>query len=256
MDQLDAYIPVHPKDIPTLGRCLSSVMRYVRPKVGTITIIAKTLSPELEGILKSHRALFLSEDEVVRDLKRADIPEIRVREIYLSGWYYQQFIKLGIAEITNVDYFLIIDADTVFLRPIQLLSGNAVRFVRGKQFHEPYFRTHERLFGYKPDRQASYMSNYMLYRTAFVRELLHEIEQRSGKRWHQAILQTLDTEGKFSFAEQEAYAYYVSRKHPETIESAPDSYLDASIRFYPLHPILSQLLRFKYSSITYHNYKR
>lgn len=138
-----------------------------------------------------------------------------------AGWYYQQFLKFAFHKVSNSDrHYLIWDADTVLLRPIQLIDaeGRAI-YTKANEHHSPYFQTFERLFGFPARREFSFISQHQVIDKAILREMLAEIEDRnpSSQNWARAIMNNLQGEGSNLFSEYETYGHYAKSKHPNSM---------------------------------------
>lgn len=142
-----------------------------------------------------------------------------------TGWYLQQFIKLGISRICNDDFYLVWDGDTVPLNPIDFFDRNGHPFFNLKrEYFSAYFKTLETLFGIKKSRRESFISEHMLFKTDIVREMLSKIEgnpEISGENFWQKILAAADlhhfdmikTDQRF-FSEFETYGTYAEHFYP------------------------------------------
>ena len=135
-----------------------------------------------------------------------------------SGWYLQQFAKLGFARVANEAHYIIWDADTVALGPIEMVRNGRTQMVIAKEFHKPYFETYERLFLTKPPLRASAISQYMRINTGCAKEMLDKIEQTHGRDWIDAILSVLPLKCSSEFSEYETYANYIHLEHPQEAE--------------------------------------
>ena len=135
-----------------------------------------------------------------------------------SGWYLQQFVKLGFARLASEAHYLIWDADTVALGPIEMVRNGRTQMVIAKERHQPYFETYERLFLIKPQLRVSAISQYMRIATVFAREMLDKIEQTHGRDWIEAVLSVLPLKCASEFSEYETYANYIHLEHPQEVE--------------------------------------
>ncbi|RYD83007.1 MAG: hypothetical protein EOP84_08555 [Verrucomicrobiaceae bacterium] len=135
-----------------------------------------------------------------------------------AGWYFQQFLKYGFHTVSNDDvHFLIWDADTVLLRPVEFfdISGRPI-YTRAEERHPPYFETFKELFGVEMTQEFSFISQHQVINKHILREMLALIEQRSdGKSWPWAIMDNLRGSGSNLFSEYETYGHYLKWKHPD-----------------------------------------
>lgn len=158
------------------------------------------------------------------------LPEMTLKELKAmpfpffpqgAGWYFQQFLKFAFVNVSNADeHYLIWDADTVLLRPIEFFdsSGRAL-YTKAKEHHRPYFQTFERLFGTPAAREFSFISQHQVIEKAILRQMLGEIETRypDSRNWAWAIMDNLRGEGSNLFSEYETYGHYAKWKRPETM---------------------------------------
>ena len=86
-------------------------------------------------------------------IEAAKIRTWRVSEFPRSaGWYYQQFLKLSVAENPiSAERYVIWDGDTVPYKRMQLFEDGLPCFsLHQKEYHLPYFETNRRLIGIEP----------------------------------------------------------------------------------------------------------
>lgn len=150
----------------------------------------------------------------LRDLPLAFFPQG-------AGWYFQQFLKFAFAEVSNSDeHYLIWDADTVLLKPIDLFdSEGRPYYTKAAEHHRPYFETFEQLLGVSAVREFSFISQHQIIHKPTLRQMLGEIETRNpdARNWAWAIMQNLRGEGSNLFSEYETYGHYAKWKRPESM---------------------------------------
>jgi hypothetical protein len=186
------------------------------------------------------------------------MPSLKWNNEDRSGWYFQQLVKWAARKLSRTADYLVIDSDTILCRPFEVRRSGKYVLRRSGQHHEDYFRTFEKLLGYRPVRQPSFIVNYMVFSVSLVDQLITAIEDRvAGKRWHQIILQMIDRSVLSSFSEFETYGYYLSRFHPQCFVSDTERNLVLPPERLP-HVWCDRLVaRLKgYDSISYHNYRR
>lgn len=254
--QIDVFIPAHPKDYRVLPNAIRSIRDFITPSVHSITVIARELSPDLDTALRATGSRFLHEDEIIPNLKRSDVAPIIHKGEDRSGWYFQQFLKWGLADLASQEHYLVVDADVLFIKDTPLFAAPKVIHYRTLQHHATYFETYNRLFGYRPPRDKSFIANFMTLNSNIIREITSTIKRRTGRIWHDAILESIDRNILSSFSEYETYGYYVSRFHPDTFASQRDATLNLRACVYPLHDVIMRLARVRFRSIAYHNYRR
>lgn len=137
-----------------------------------------------------------------------------------AGWYFQQFLKYAFIDVSNEDeYYLIWDADTVLLKPIDFFTpeGKPI-YTTAAEHHLPYFETYQALFGNKANREFSFISQHQVICKRILREMLTEIESRNpaSKGWAWAIMDNLCGHGSNLFSEYETYGHYLKANHPDS----------------------------------------
>ena len=143
-----------------------------------------------------------------------------------AGWYLQQFLKLGIAKICSDEYYLVWDADTIPLNKIDFFDKSGKPFFNLKrEYFEAYFRTIKNIFGLKKQKNESFISEHMLFKTSVVLEMLEKIESNKklyGNSFWQKILTAsnllhkdfIKTDQRF-FSEFETYGTYCTAFYPD-----------------------------------------
>jgi len=132
------------------------------------------------------------------------------------GWYYQQLLKLAIVAKAPFDRVLILDADTVVLREIDIAPNE---FFTSKERHRPYFQHFKALFNVNPPFKSSAITNFMWFGSKALREMLSEIEELHQKPWWMAIIHVANPiahDGAFS--EYETYANWYALRHGPHVE--------------------------------------
>jgi hypothetical protein len=135
-----------------------------------------------------------------------------------ANWYYQQFLKLSVAENPmSEDRFVIWDGDTIPYRPMRFFDTNGPIFtVHNKEFHLPYFETNARLIGV--DRrllgpQVSAVSQHMPVVKSVMLQMLRAIESEHGLQWPLAVRDALKGRAdKSLFSEYELYFDYARER--------------------------------------------
>lgn len=162
----------------------------------------------------------LDEDEIVEGLTLNKVKSYLISkqaDEKRAGWYFQQFLKLGISKSNIItDLFLIWDADCVALRPISFVSNdNKVLCDTTKEHHEPYFDTIERLIGIKKQVDHSFISEHFVFNKDIASALLDQITNE--KNWWIEILNNIEPSmlSHSGFSEYELYGNYVTKYHPD-----------------------------------------
>lgn len=141
----------------------------------------------------------------------------------ITGWYYQQFLKMQYARMCDDAYYLVWDGDTIPCAKFSMFKdGTDTPYLDMKsEYYRQYFDTMEKLI---PDLhkcfEKSFISEHMLMNSEIMRELLAEIEANqsiAGENFWEKIIHAIDTKRlqENSFSEFETYGTYVAMRHPE-----------------------------------------
>lgn len=198
----DAVIPAAPKDYNKIPHVLRSIDRYL-PDVHTVHVITPdkmkaTYSGRLEVV--SHA------DSEVLDFDRS-------RFAWRPNWVYQQFLKL-FQNVTESDWFIVLDADILFNRVISLFEfGRPIMLLGRDQMHPPYFAFNQKVIGYGKIYPYSFLSECTLYSKAMIREMLETSGYETVGEFLEWAAQIIGPD--CCPAESELYGSYVFKKHPE-----------------------------------------
>ena len=111
-----------------------------------------------------------------------------------TGWYEQQFIKMEYSRICKKDYYLLWDSDTIPIRNINMFDNNKPIFDMRKEHHSPYFNSLNRLIHDLHFSKFSYISEHMLIKTEYMKNLLDIIENNTnlpGKKYWEKLFYQL-----------------------------------------------------------------
>lgn len=138
------------------------------------------------------------------------IPKVR------CGWYYQQFLKMSFCEVCNEDYYMSWDMDTVPLRCIDVFDDGAPVFGTKSEYNPGYFITIENLLGIKKNVESSFISEHMVFKTYYMKELIDSIggSPVKGASYYEKIIEAIDDDYiSLGFSEFETYGTYITDKH-------------------------------------------
>ena len=185
-----------------------------------IVLIGDSIITEL--ILNETSISFIHEDSLVPKKKINDFL-LKMRNISTDriGWYEQQFLKMAYSKICKKDYYLIWDMDTIPIKSYKAFEKNHPFFDMKTEHHIPYFKTIEKLIPGLKFMDRSYISEHMIIKTEFMKNLLVQLELNNklpGNLFWEKILMSIDAQDmNFSgFSEYETYGTYVDSKYPYT----------------------------------------
>lgn len=209
-DEIDVIIPVIPKDLDTLPHCIEGVRKNVSHKIKGIYLVG----PNDERLTKYavDNELHFVNEEGVLGFGPKDIDYTTKDGRNRSGWLFQQFLKLS-GKIGECQNFITIDSDHVLLRPhVFITTEGRFVFYRSEEFNWPYIVENHRLLGKCRVPILSYVAHKMVFNKKILEELKNTLEKRSGEKWTDAILHSLDNRYPSAFSEFELYASFVEKK--------------------------------------------
>ena len=139
----------------------------------------------------------------------------------ITGWHYQQFLKMAYALQCENEYYMTWDGDTIPCRTVNMFQAESGKpyFDLKHEYHEEYFHTMERLLpGMTKVIGRSFISEHMLFRKDIVRGLIRDIEANdnlSGTVFWEKVIDAIALEElqESAFSEFETYGTYVALKH-------------------------------------------
>ncbi|AEI43713.1 DUF6492 family protein [Paenibacillus mucilaginosus] len=202
---IDVLIPAIEKDLHTLPYVIDSIRAFVRHPIGRIYVVSPD-SRRIRALCAKKKCTFVLETRLL-PLTKSRI-RYRSRTWDRSGWLYQQLLKLSGDRVCRRS-FLVVDADTVFIRPHRFRIGGRPVFYCRNWSQPEYFRTYRKLMGRRKTAPRSFVTHYMLFERSKLRSLKKTMEKRHGRPWYKAILKSIDRRKQFGFSEFETYGNYV-----------------------------------------------
>ena len=212
----DVVIPLGPNDEDIINHCIDSVRKYVWD-FRKIYVVAHRLI-ELPGVTVI--------DECIFPFLKGDIQSYIKRGS--AGWYLQKLLKLYSPSVipdihTNV---VVIDADTVFYKPVKFMNERKFLFNMSNHVHQPYFdhmlRLHSSFTKWK--RGVSGIVNIMIINRSIIKEIIDKVEAFHKEPFWKVFMSTLDPEEPSSASEYEIYFHYIMKTYPNRVELRPLQY--------------------------------
>ncbi len=140
----------------------------------------------------------------------------------VTGWYYQQFLKMQYAMNCADEYYLVWDGDTIPCAEFSMFNEELeLPYLDMKrEFHKEYFDTLEMLLpGMRKCIEKSFIAEHMLFRCDIMKRLIKDIEENasiSGRCFWEKIINCIDVSviQNGGFSEFETYGTYVCFKYP------------------------------------------
>ena len=204
---IDILIPAIEKDLGTLPFVIDSVRKQVRHPIGKFMIVSPS-SKKIRQLCAKKGCTFINEQTVLPITKK----NINYRSARWdrSGWLFQQLLKLGGSTLGKQAYYLVIDADTVLIRPHAFKTSDGQTIFYYRKWSQPeYFQTYKKLLGKKAASRTSFVTHYMLFERSKVASLKRAIEARHRTTWYSAIIRSMNKKKQFAFSEFETYGNYL-----------------------------------------------
>ncbi len=139
----------------------------------------------------------------------------------ITGWYYQQFLKMQYAFVCSDKYYMVWDGDTIPCKELIMFQPESGKpYLDLKLEHHPeYFETMSVILpGFRKVIERSFISEHMLFRCDIMKHLISDIEANDnipGTRFWEKIINAIP-ESKIqssAFSEFETYGTYAALKY-------------------------------------------
>lgn len=174
-----------------------------------------------------------------------------------AKWYFQQFLKMAFAkhELCS-DYYLIVDADTIFLKPIEFFNkDNKMNLTIKHNFHDPYFDTLKYLdLPYQKD--INFIAEHMIIKKSIMLEIIQHLQNvNNANSWYKNVLTAVknNKDSVNSFSEFETYGNYIYLKYPHLINTIKRKHFRSTAIYFGHNPSLFDLflLSLKYDYVSF-----
>ena len=222
---IDVIIPAHEKESSTLDLCIEGARNNIEG-VKDVYVISKTKLTD--------KAIWFPEDSLPFSI--GDVAD-KIGSHWRTGWYYGDLLE-GCASLYvggTSPYTLILDADTIFLRPVKLMEEGKVLLntspTDGTDVYNEYIR---RLIpGLTKQHRSSGVVHWVLQENSIVREMMALVRDIHKKDFWEAALDTVlqkydclaagdrwqtPEHGPGKMASFELYFSYVLKNHPDRVK--------------------------------------
>ena len=221
-EKFNVIIPAAYKDFAFLQKTINYVAMNIKPQKIFVVIDKRLVSYLPKEVINDALVEILDENNLIKNVSYKSIRTLIVKHglpAKRTGWFLQQFIKLGFSFSTycNTEYYLSWDADTLPLRHIDFFTQNGKpMFTKKMEHNQAYFDTLEKILPLKEYADYSFIAEHMMFRKNVVVEMLNEIEHSSvdGAAWYEKIINATNSESVNSFSEFETYGNYCFNHYP------------------------------------------
>lgn len=184
---MDVIIPFIQKDKNIIQICIRSCFQYV-PNVRNIYVITnKYIKINISNVIIINEEIF----------------PFTIKDVYTythnrhrCGWYLQQLLKLYSFKIIPdlTENFLVLDADTIFVRNIDFFKDGKTLFNTSAEYHLPYFKHIKKFspFIYKKYKQHSGICHHMIWNKRILKRLFSLVEKQHRSSLWKAFLRCID----------------------------------------------------------------
>lgn len=216
---MDIVIVHGPSDDEILPYTISQIRKYVKD-FRNIYIITHDADIDLfdEEVFKGCKVI----DEKTFPFKIQDVDKF-IQTPKRNGWYLQQLLKLYASLVIEdmLDDYVVIDADTLFLREISFKSSGKYLFNMGTEHHVPYFEHMKRLHpSFEKMVKLSGISHHMIFNRMILSEMMMLVERHHNFTpfWEVFLREVVPEQRHGSGAsEYEMYFNYMLKNHKDKI---------------------------------------
>ena len=188
-----------------LPLAVEGVRRNLRHPITDILIIAPADS-QLRQLAPKIGCRYVCEDDVI-PIRKRDI-KYTVNAVDRSGWLLQQLLKLGADAFVGTDRYLVVDADTILLKPQVFVADSTDILLHEYYYHYPYLEMYVRLMNLTPKTLITSIAHQMLFNKSRLRSLKARIERVGNTAWYTSIINASDLTESSCFSEYETYGQW------------------------------------------------
>jgi len=247
-------MPTVEKDAGMLKLSVEGLRSNSLHPITNIYIVAPVDALQIKAIARELECKFVDESSIL-GLKKEDIKYVSKGE-NRGGWLYKMLLNLAADKVCTEENILILDADTVFIRPQLFLYSQKPLFNLSSWYHEPYFEANHRILRLSHKTPLSFITHYMLFNAKILQQLRVSLLNETGEDWHSVILEKINYSEHSAFADYEIYGDFFIKK--SKLKPILNYYSNMSLQINE-RPNLDKLIkayRGRYSSISLHNYER
>jgi hypothetical protein len=216
--KLDVVFVTKLDHLYTLNLSIKKLLTFVN--VNKIHIVSQRKNFKYFNNFPKERINLIDENKLLLNMSFSELKTLKIPYFpQNAGWYFQQLLKIGAAfESSITDNYVVVDADTVFLiEPTFIDEQGRFLFVKAEEYHEDYFINYKRLFNEEPNREFSFISQYMVFNKDLVKAICTKIENNfvGNDSWYWKIMHNLEGEGGNLFSEYETYGHFVKNHYPD-----------------------------------------
>ncbi len=249
--KIDIVIPAIEKDLDTLPYVIDFARKNVLHPVTNVYVVSPD-SEKIKKVCSDKNCIYIFEENLL-PIKKSDI-DYRVGTLDRSGWMYQQFLKLSGNHFCTEENYLVLDSDTLLIKPQVFERDGKYIFNFSDEYHKPYFDVYERLLGYPVSAPVSLTSHHILINMNKLSQLKSDLESKNGLVWYNAILHAIDRSEPSSHSDYDTYGHYFLGSMKDSVYL--EYWYNRSIRrqFISDAYKLSNIYQKKFKSLSFHSW--
>jgi hypothetical protein len=193
-----------------LQHCIHSIDQFVQDDIASYTLISE------EPYNNDSRFT------VIRDREFWDLidPNFKYPLLFEHKWFMQQIMKLSVNHLSSKNV-LIVDADLLFLRPVNFVQNNLFNFYLSREYDQRFFDANRHLLGIEKQtlRKQSFISDFSIVNANILTAMQHSIEQIHSSNWIETIYNYVEFPSGLTgptISEYEMYGnYFLSLNHKD-----------------------------------------
>lgn len=242
--EIDIVIPIVEKDLETAIHTINSIRKLVMHKLGKIYLVAPNIDKIID-FAKEHNCEFVDENQVLPD------PKLK----QYGGWIIQQFIKLNMQDIVEKEHYLVVDADTFFLRPVVFMQNNLylvnvhIDCCKLRKTYTSNILNNKKTYAY------DFVAHHMLFSKKILQQMKQHIENIHNDVWYKVFLKSFvnDQISLRGFSEYELYTTYLTEFTQEKFKFVSSANLPMHRNFLASVEQIIKAYAADYKSISLHH---
>ena len=211
------------KDFHMLENCVNSIRKFVKHPITKISIVSRQ-NEFLNKFCNENNCVFVEEASIlgygvdrIKEINEQTINEANLKG--REGWLLQQLLKLGFGRVSEQENYLVVDTDTVFLKPRVYKFKTTTIFEYSDEWHIPYLNAYENLMGFPFSAKKSLVAHNMLFEKSVLTEMKNHIEDKHSLPWDEAYMITADFSSKSFCCDYDTYGNFFMRFHKRYMKS-------------------------------------
>lgn len=186
-EELTLVVTLHPKDLWIAKYALSFAIKNVLHPIQEVLVISPP-SSEVSKWAEGAGYSWYDENEmpvISLDSIREALPAHAANR---DTWIYQQLLKLAADDLIKTDAYLVLDADTLLLKPRVFKRGGERWLDFSHERNLLYLKSYRDLLNLEPRSWPSYVCHHLFVEKPLLTGLKRKIEEEVGLPWAEAIV--------------------------------------------------------------------